>query len=94
MMGLGSKKTPEEIEALKAKYGDNSEKKAAKKALKSQYENKNLKVVEIRVPIEIDLEKPPWDSHVAALEYGWRVGQFLREGIYPTEEVKRKVIRT
>lgn len=50
------KKTPEEIAALKAKYGDKSaEKEAAKAAKKAKYgeqnADKNMKTYEIHIPM-------------------------------------------
>lgn len=90
-------KTPEEIAALKAKYGDNSNKKAAKKAKKAQYENVNIPAVEMFIPWiwndepsngpirgkEIDLELPRNQEWLDALEWGWRCSQAMRAETYP-----------
>lgn len=92
-------KTPEEIAALKAKYGDNSDKKAAKKAKKAQYNNTNHPVVEIFIPWvwndepsnksirgkEIDLELPHNKDWLDRLEWGWRCSQAMRAGTYPND---------
>lgn len=82
--------TPEEAKALKE----------ARKARKAQYNNVNLPVVEMRIPWQaetgnaIDLEQPPWDSLPDALEHGWRVDQFLRDGKHHDEQIRRRIIRT
>lgn len=51
-----AKKTPEEIAALKAQYGDKSAEKAAKKAAKQALygdanADKNMKTYEVRIPM-------------------------------------------
>ena len=93
--------TPEEKEAMKLKHAEANAAKASKKADKKQkYDNKNVPVVEMRIPWEtelgapIDLDKPPWDSHPQALEDNWRSSKFLRDGNPYEGEVGRKIIRT
>lgn len=100
-----SKKTPEEIASLKAKYGDKTAEKEAKRAAKkekfgSQNADQNMPAIEMRIPYErteggdLDIEKPPWDSYCDALEHQWRFGIFLETGNYPAYPVRRKVVRT
>jgi hypothetical protein len=92
--------TPEEARALK------EAKEAAKKAKKAKYNNVNVPVVSVGIPYththrgkvyDIDLEKPPWDSYIAALEWGSRVDQAIRADKYPHEiymgPVKVKITR-
>lgn len=96
-------KTPEEIEELRARsqaVKTEKERKRAEKKAKygSQNAEKNLPVVEVRVPWitsegrEIDLEKPPWDSYVEAFEDLWKGDQLRRNGRVP--EYRVKVVRT
>jgi hypothetical protein len=77
-------KTPEEIEELRAQSqalkAEKEAKRAAKKAkFGAQNADKNLPVVEVRVPWvtsegrEINLEKPPWDSLCDAYTHLWKV---------------------
>lgn len=100
-----AKKTPEEIEALKAKYGDKSAEKAAAKAAKkarfgAANADQNMPAVEMRIPFdrseggELDLSKPPWDSYCEALEYNYRTSVFFASGKWPEYQVRHKVIRT
>ena len=92
-------KTPQEIEALKARYAaDNAAKAATKAAKKQAFADANaerqMPVVEMRIPDRIDLEKPPWDSLTDALEYGHRFGVWLSDGAWPDYPMRRKIIRT
>jgi hypothetical protein len=94
-----AKKTPEEIAALKAQYGDKSAEKAAAKAAKqakfaATNAQQNMPTVEMRIPFDIDLEKPPWHDYCDALEYQYRVSVWLSSGKWPEYQVKHKVIRT
>lgn len=94
-----AKKTPEEIAALKTKYGDKTaEKEAQRAAKKAKFGDKNadqnMPAVEMRIPFDIDLEKSPWDSYCDALEHNYRACTFLSSGKWPEYPVKHKVIRT
>lgn len=92
-------------EAFLKKYGDTSKQKKAEKELKkaekkAKYGNENLPVIEMRIPLEIDLEKPPWDSYIKALEENWRHARYIhainncRPIPDPKEKVRYKIIRT
>lgn len=93
--------SPEEQARLKA---EKDAKKAAKKAkFGAINEEKNLPVVEVRLPWvsegrSIDIDRPPWDSYVDACVEAYRM-----EGCYGavtdyskkyTGPVKVKLIRT
>lgn len=93
------KRTPEEIAELKLRYAtENAAKAAAKAKKKAEFDEVNtqrqMPVIEMRIPIEIDLEKPPWDSYTDALEHGHRFNVWLSSGSWPDYEMRRKVIRT
>lgn len=92
-------KTEEEKAALKAKYAaENAAKQAIREQKKAKFSETNAKenmpTVVMRVPIYIDLEKPPWTDYLDAKEHNYRFDVWLNSGKWPDYEVRRKIIRT
>jgi hypothetical protein len=106
-------KTPEEIEALRAKFAaDNAVKQKAKKDKKAKFAEqnaaKNMPVVEYRLPLsmawrdvdgkfyikDIDINKEPWRNASQHAEHQYRFNIWLDTEIWPTHEVRMKIVRT
>lgn len=93
-----TRKTPEEIEALRAQSqalkAEKDKKRAEKKAkFGDKNADQNRPTLHVNVPWvttegrEIDLGKPPWDSYVESLRYLWTLD-------HPGQECRVKVTRT